>query len=249
MHPDAELLASLALGEPTDRDILDHVADCAQCRAEVSALGEVVSTMIASPPALTSPPSAVWDRILEQIDQPEMSEGGSPPEPQAPPSAEAPVADLAQQRAKRTPSRARIVLPWAAAAAAAGLLIGGGTVAWVSQDQAPEVSVVKQANLDTLDTKAVRGEADLVRDGSTLTLKLTTEPMDAEDGYLAVWLINKDLKRMVSIGVMPSGATEQTFEVSQSLIDAGYVIVDISDEPYDDNPAHSGKTLARGQLA
>ncbi|WP_269451805.1 hypothetical protein [Tessaracoccus coleopterorum] len=30
-----------------------------------------------------------------------------------------------------------------------------------------------------------------------------------------------------------------------ALIPAGYVIVDLSDEPFDENPAHSGRTLLR----
>jgi hypothetical protein len=37
--------------------------------------------------------------------------------------------------------------------------------------------------------------------------------------------------------------------VSQQLIDEGYVIVDISREPFDDQPAHSGQTLVRGELS
>lgn len=250
MHPEPDALAGYALGDTADEGVAHHVVECAQCRAEVAEITAIAATLSSETSSLTTPPDEVWTRIVAEIDTTE-----EPAPSPAEQSARTPFADpgesdteLSAARAKRSPSRARVVLPWAAAAAAAGLLIGGGTVTLVNQDQS-SATVVKQANLDTLDTNVAKGEADLVRSGSSLTLRVTTEPMNASDGYLAVWLINEDQQRMVSIGVMPPGATEHTFEVSQSLIDAGYVVVDISDEPFDDNPAHSGKTLVRGALA
>ena len=54
---------------------------------------------------------------------------------------------------------------------------------------------------------------------------------------------------MISIGVIPVDATEVVLPVPQRLIDEGYVIVDISREPFDDQPAHSGETLVRGELS
>ena len=60
-----------------------------------------------------------------------------------------------------------------------------------------------RASLDTLDTKTVRGEADLVKVGSDLSLRISAAPMSPDTGgYLEVWLINKDLTRMVSIGCL-----------------------------------------------
>ncbi|WP_370891608.1 anti-sigma factor domain-containing protein [Janibacter sp. GXQ6167] len=253
MHPEPEALAGYALGENSEEEIARHVGECAQCRAEVAEIAGIAAALSGGPTSLTPPPDQVWTRIVDNTDTTDQRAASLPERPAHSPFVEregdtGSGPNLSEGRKKRSPSRTRLVLPWAAAAAAAGLLIGGGTVALVNHNE-PTTTVVKQANLDTLDTNVAKGEADLVRTGSSLTLKVTTEPMDAPDGYLAVWLINKDQQRMVSIGVLPPGATEQTFEVSQTLIDAGYVIVDISDEPFDDNPAHSGKTLARGVLA
>ena len=76
---------------------------------------------------------------------------------------------------------------------------------------------------------------------------VTDRPLDAGDGYLEVWLLNADGKRMVSVGVLRPGESG-TFPISQALIDQGYVIVDISKEQFDDKPAHSGDSLLRGQL-
>ena len=73
--------------------------------------------------------------------------------------------------------------------------------------------------------------------------------LDPGDGYLEVWLINRDLTRMVSVGVIPADAPQIVLPISQELIDEGYVIVDISREHFDDQPAHSGETLVRGELS
>ena len=63
-----------------------------------------------------------------------------------------------------------------------------------------------------------------------------------------MWLINKDLKRMVSVGVLQPGEPAQSFAIPQPLLDQGYVIVDISREKFDGSPAHSGDSLHRGKL-
>ena len=63
-----------------------------------------------------------------------------------------------------------------------------------------------------------------------------------------MWLINVDGSRMVALGVLASG-DEGEFEVPTGLIEEGYRIVDISVEPDDGDPTHSGVSLARGELA
>ena len=117
----------------------------------------------------------------------------------------------------------------------------------LDRDLAP-VSTVAQAELDTLDTKQRLGEATVVRTGSGVDLRVaTTSPLDPGDGYLEVWLINSDGKRMVSVGVL--GSTESgTFPISQALLDEGYVVVDISREHFDDRPEHSADSVVRGAL-
>ncbi len=105
-----------------------------------------------------------------------------------------------------------------------------------------------QVPLTTLDTKQDEGEASVVRSEQGLDLTVATAtPLDAGDGYLEVWLLNSDGKRMVSVGVLAPG-DQGSFPISQSLIDEGYVIVDISREQFDDSPTHSGDSLLRGTL-
>ena len=132
---------------------------------------------------------------------------------------------------------------------AASLVVGllAGRAIW-SPDNGGQVAQVAQVPLSTLDTKQSEGEATLVRAADGLDLHVVTaRPLDAGNGYLEVWLINADGKRMVSVGVLQPGESG-TFPVTQDLIDEGYVIVDISKEQFDDKPAHSGDSLLRGQL-
>ena len=96
---------------------------------------------------------------------------------------------------------------------------------------------VASTSLDTLDTQQALGTADVVRHDGRLDLAVSTQPIDPDGGYLEVWLINKDLKRMVSVGVLEPGDDAQSFAIPQALLDQGYVIVDISREGFDDAPA------------
>jgi hypothetical protein len=147
----------------------------------------------------------------------------------------------------RRSGRGRAVSWGAGLLAAASLAVGllAGRAIW-QPDPAPQP--VAQVPLTTLDTKQDEGEASVVRTDEGLDLTVTTAtPLDAGDGYLEVWLLNADGKRMVSVGVLAPG-DQGSFPISKSLIDEGYVIVDISREQFDDSTAHSGDSLLRGKL-
>ncbi|MGB7819072.1 MAG: anti-sigma factor, partial [Ornithinibacter sp.] len=138
---------------------------------------------------------------------------------------------------------------WVVGAAAAGLVFGAvGSRLVGGEESAPSPVVVASTPLDTLDTSTELGYASVVdRDGG-VDLDVHISPLTSEDGYLEVWLINRDLERMVSIGVLSPEQSDQSFTISPDLIDQGYVIVDISREGYDDQPQHSGDSVVRGTL-
>jgi anti-sigma-K factor RskA len=153
---------------------------------------------------------------------------------------------------RRSRPRWLTAAPYAAGAAAAGVAIGllAGHGVWGSEPAAPSPTTLMSAPLDTLDTGQRQGEAMVVKQAGSLGLTLDTASLTpADDGYLEVWLINTDGKRMVSVGVLQPGATTATFPVPQELMDQGYRIVDISREPFDDSPEHSGDSLLRGELS
>lgn len=103
--------------------------------------------------------------------------------------------------------------------------------------------------LDTLDTAQQRGTATVSERADSVTLDVAARDLQPTDGgYVEVWLINRDLKRMVSVGVLDDGVADQSFPISRRLLDEGYVIVDLSREQFDDQPQHSGDSLVRGAL-
>ncbi len=233
-HPDLDILVDLALGDEStsseaDRD---HVGACAECSSAVAEL-QHTRMLVGTPDRLDSPPPGLWDRIEQAIDDQEQ--------PLVAPTS------LTERRARR-----RWVPAAIAGAAAAGIAVGalGGHALWgaPTPEPAPLAQTVASAQLDTLDTHQWLGMAQLVRTDSAISLRVDAQPMDPGPGYLEVWLINKDGKRMVSVGVLRGNGAE-SFPVTQALIDQGYVIVDISKEGFDNLPAHSGDSLARGTLA
>ncbi|MDR7251868.1 hypothetical protein J2X46_000840 [Nocardioides sp. BE266] len=234
-HPDLEVLAGLALDPAeVDADVRTHVDACAECRALVEALSDVHDLAAAGEP-LTPAPAGVRARVLAEARRSEQ------------PPAAAPVVPIAAAERRRSG-----VPLWLAGAAAAVTLVAGVVGGRLSvDDPAPPVdrgTVVAAADLTALDSDAPRGEASAVRSKDTVTLRVAARELGDEDGFHEVWLINVDGSRMVALGVLAEGDTGE-FDVPLGLIDEGYRIVDISVEPDDGDPTHSGVSLARGELA
>jgi len=219
-HPDPERLAEVATGVAPDPDLAAHLASCAECTAELDGLRELSGRLAGLEPVdWLEPPATVGAAVL-------AAAHGETPRPR---------------------SRRWLLV---AAAAAVGVVVGvlGGRTLWPAAVQpAPEV-VLAATRLDTLDTGVQEGTATLVQTAGGIELRVATSPFSAGAGYLEVWLINTDGKRMVSVGVLSNG-TSGTFPVARGLIDAGYLIVDISREGLDDKPQHSGDSVVRGKLS
>lgn len=246
-HPDDDVLAAVALGGPDATAAAAHVRECRACTAAVAALRDTVATLREPAPRTVAPPPAVWEAVEAELER----------EPEHPAPTPAVPHDLDSHRTVRTErngrdgrSGRRFTAAWVAGAAAVGLVVGVAGSRLLDRPDAPTAPVtVASATLDTLDTRQFRGTADVVRQGSGLDLTVATAPIDPGDGYLEVWLINKDLERMVSVGVLEPGKESQSFAIPRELLDQGYVIVDISREGFDDKPQHSGDSVVRGTLA
>jgi hypothetical protein len=256
MHADDETLALIALGEPPRPEDAAHVAACERCTQELSSLAAAVGTArsLTAEDTLVPPAPEVWQRISDELGLGAADRSASVDDPAGPDRSAAdgstsdddvpaPVAGVAPVVTLRRRS-----LPWIAAAAAAGVVVGGAGGAWLvgrETDEAPEV--VAEATLDPLPGWEASGEAvvEVADDGArTLVLELAGEPDGG--GFAEVWLIDRDVTRLVSLGVLEG--SEGRFTVPSGLDLSDFVVVDVSQEPYDGDPAHSGDSIIRGLL-
>lgn len=192
---------------------------------------QVADRLRSLPPAPVtwmSPPPGLWDRIAQSMET--DSDSSVPLSDDGPP-------------ARRFGRRALL------AAAAAGIAVGTGIGVFGRGvfDRRPS-EVVRTAELRTLTTDTLLGEAVLRRSDDNLFLQvLTRQPIEFAAGYVEVWLINVDAERMVSIGIYQGQASE-LFPVPRELIEQGFVLVDLSRELLDSDATHSGDSIVRGAL-
>lgn len=238
-HISPDTLSLLALGEHVgSADDRTHLAACGDCRAELDTLQRTAvvarSTMTTEP--LLDPPTRVWARISE-----ELALGSAQPQTSAV------VTELHRPRDRRggRPSRRAIVA--LSAAAAVALVAGGVGAAWIALRPAP-VTVLASASLQAFPAwVGSTGEAVVEEEpggGRVIALTLDT-PADLT-GYREVWLMNSDASQLVSLGVVDG--TSGTFTIPDGLDLSRYDVVDVSSEPYNGNPAHSGDSILRGHI-
>lgn len=137
---------------------------------------------------------------------------------------------------------------WWLGAAAALVVVGVGGAALLWRDDAEVVLATTELTSDGLDgaPPGLRGQADVVESSAGEVIRVDVgDARPASGEFLEVWLIKADVSGMVSLGtVRPDG----TYEFPQGLSLADYPIVDVSTEPYDGDPKHSGASLLRGQI-
>ena len=132
-----------------------------------------------------------------------------------------------------------------AASLAVVVAIGAGT--WITAVNLRPLSVATAA-LDAFpDHPAAVGsaEVDEARDGRR-TLRVSLDGTDASDEYREVWLIRNDGAALISLGVLEG--TSGSFPIPAGVDLSEYDLVDISLEPIDGDPGHSGDSIVRGQL-
>lgn len=236
-HLDPEEIALLALGETDSLDSAElHLAECAVCAAELDEMKHAVGVGRSTIDGveLEAPPAAVWGRISDEL--------GLAPVESVEPAAEVP--DIVQAPARRSRTWRRTM--WALAASSALVLAGGG--AWLAgRFTAPPVAIAAAA-LDAFPAHPTASGGAEVREGrdGERTLVVTLDADDAEAGYREVWLIRNDGEALMSLGVL-EGA-DATFPIPSGVDLSSYDLVDISVEPLDGDPAHSGDSIVRGQL-
>lgn len=247
-HVDDDVLTLLALGEPAGTDDeRAHVAACARCTQEVDALAEVAA-LAREPEQLVAPGSHVWAGIAQELD---LANRTSPVDdaPAAGPVVEAPAADrtIEEPVAAVTPLRRRSNRrTWAfvAGAAAAGLVIGGTGVWAATRTAAPEV--LASATLEPLPGWDASGKAFVETSDGHRVLVVDLEGDVGASGFREVWLLRPDVSGLVSLGTL--AGTTGRFDLPAGLDLDEFSVVDVSEEQFDGDPAHSGDSIVRGPL-
>lgn len=245
-HSTAETMAMMAMGDP-DVSVADraHVYACDQCREKWEALSRVVTLARSNPPMqpLQEPSPVVWDRISASL---RAHASGATESPTSLPS----TTEAHLARKHRSPRRRRVSWVIASTLATLSLVIGiAGGIAFSQLNSTQVANVVASAELQAFpDWEDAQGEARLEKTASgqrELVVRLST-PLPP-DGYREVWVMSPSLKKLISVGVL-TGSTGRFALPGESIL-SEYPLVDISQEPNDGNPAHSGDSIVRGELS
>ncbi|MBC7441427.1 MAG: anti-sigma factor [Ramlibacter sp.] len=214
-----------------------------------SALG-LTGAVAATPRLADYAPAAEPGEPAELAESAPIAEPADLPEPApATESASVTVTDIgAGTRARARHRRRRVWLPVAVAAGVAGLVGGlGGGIWWESLQQQAPAPVIAKAELDPFPGWNASGVAQVEKtaDGHReVVVDLTGATQDA--GLREVWLIKADASGLISIGLL-DGDTGH-FSIPDGVDLSQFPLVDVSVEPDDGNPAHSGDSIVRGEL-
>jgi hypothetical protein len=227
---------------------------------------------------LEAPPEVVWSRISEELSlghhvlvaerveqMPDAAQDPIAEEPtpervaEEPGSTRAPLSAAARASTpaegepparaavRRARPRRRAGLAWALAAALVVVAgVGVGTWAIAQRNAYTEVA---QAELDPFPdhTDAVGSAVVEEQRNGELVVRVSLDSSASPDTYREVWLIKSDASGLISLGVLEG--TEGTFAVPDGVDIRDYVLVDVSQEPIDGNPLHSGDSIVRGELS
>jgi anti-sigma-K factor RskA len=236
-------------------------------------IGDVAVSLTPEDLDRDEPPPSVWEGILARTggragprtdetddtatDVVDTGQALEPPtEPAAPDDRPAlrPIdgdrpADAPRHRAAAPAGLARRAWGLAAAAAAVVIVLVVGGVALLRNDD-DSLPVVASARLEPLPDEptgsAAPVTADLVEVDGTLQLDLSTADLPEPAGFYEVWLIDTDVEGMVSLG--PARA-DGVYAVPADVDPGEFPIVDVSVEPPDGDPTHSGVSVIRGVLS
>ncbi len=203
--------------------------------------------------------ASLWDGIAAAAFGDDAQDRPSPPNlvavaPDADPDADPHAGpDTGRARRARTPSMVRSVearqrrtVAGALAGIAAVLLAVVG-VSWVVTRE-PAPAPVATFRMDPLDDRApspVSGSIVAADAGQAVDVDLDSLPPPPGGSFYELWLLDLDQGRLVSLGpVGPDG----TFTVPIAVADGTWPTIDVSIEPADGDPAHSGDSVLRGPV-
>ncbi|MFI6638993.1 anti-sigma factor [Streptomyces sp. NPDC050504] len=232
----------------------DHLDACAPCREELAGLGDVVRAARAatSDDLLTEPPASVWQAIEAELRA--AAPYGRGPDA-APADGPAHPDTTARRTAKSRTRQGRRTLLLAAAALVLGAALGsltarpqpgGGPGGTLGDGTGTATSAA--VPLDPLAVPTAAGTARLV--GGTAAprgVAVAVTGLPATDGYYEVWLMDRTHEKLIAMGALGPRRTA-ALPLPEGVDLHTYPVLDVSEQPYDGNPAHSGRSVVRGEL-
>lgn len=106
-------------------------------------------------------------------------------------------------------------------------------------------AVVASATLAPLDGGGA-GNAILVESDGGLAIEVEVSGLVEPSGFYELWLLSEGAERLISLG--PVSAEQQTVKLPTGVDVSSFPVVDISREPLDGDPSHSGDSVLRGTL-
>lgn len=260
-HPEPDdLVVRAALGEPLSDEERSLLASDPALQAQVEELAQVVA--LAEDPVDAAMPAHLWDAIAAE------AFGASSDQATTDRAAADPVAaDRAAGESLGAPASTRpdsehgtgaqvIAMPsrgWrrmttvglvaAAAVAAAIVIVGPGIL---PDDQGEPVAAAALEPFGEHQVEPASGQVIRTADGfNLLELDLSALP-SLEGDFYEVWLLDDHDGRLISLGpVRPDG----TYALPPGVEVGDFPLVDVSIEPPDGDPTHSGNSVLRGPLS
>ena len=129
---------------------------------------------------------------------------------------------------------------------AALTVVGGLLITRGARDNVVAQATLSNDGLSPLGS-ASSGKAEIIRRGGSYVLRLDVSRLPQEpSSYIEVWLIDSQVKGMVSLGPFHGNGN---YLIPSGIDPARFPIVDVSIEPSDGVPTHSGVSIVRGVAA
>jgi anti-sigma-K factor RskA len=147
----------------------------------------------------------------------------------------------------RRPRRRNWVL--AVAASFIGLAVGVGITLAATQTDAPASVTVATAQIVPVSAPTAHGQAVIKRVANgqrTMTINVKDLPV-AKNGFYEVWLMNAKPVRFLAVGSL-DGKHSGVFQLPPGLDLSAYPYIDVSLQPFNGSPLHSGDSVVRGNL-